>query len=67
MENTKNLSELTKEISNNILNSLILSEILKDIIDGNAKEDILISYIYKNIKNAFDNIELCRKAISKPD
>ena len=64
MDNTKNLTELTTEISKDLLNAIVFSEILKDIIDGETKEDILISNIYKNIKNAFNNIEICRKIIS---
>lgn len=64
MDNTKNLTELTTEISRDLLNAIVFSEILKDIIDGETKEDILISNIYKNIKNAFNNIEICRKIIS---
>ncbi len=46
---------------------MIFSEILKDIIDGETKEDTLISNIFNNIKNAFNNIEICRKAISNYD
>ncbi len=64
MDNTKNLTELTTEISRDLLNAIVFSEILKDIIDGETKEDILISNIYKNIKNAFNIIEICRKIIS---
>lgn len=67
MENTKTLAELTAEISENLLNAMIFSEILKDIIDGETKEDILISNIFNNIKNAFNVIEVCRKTISKYD
>ena len=67
MDDTKTLSELTAEISENLLNAMIFSEILKDIIDGETKEDILISNIFNNIKNAFNNIEICRKTISNYD
>jgi len=67
MDETKNLSKLTAEISENLLNSMIFLEILKDIIDGETKEDILISNIFNNIKNAFNNIEICRKTISDYD
>lgn len=67
MDNTKTLSELTTEISKDLLDAMIFSEILKDIIDGEIKEDILISSIYENIKNAFNNIQICRKTISNSD
>ena len=67
MEDSKNLEELTKRISNNLFDTISLLDILRDIIAGSRKEDVLVSSIQNNIRNAFNDIESCRKLISTPD
>ena len=67
MEEFKNLEELTKNISDKLLDSISMLEILRDIIDGEQKEDFLISNSLKNIKQSFNDIEKCRELISIPD
>ena len=60
----KNLAQLNKEISNRLLNSCYLLEILEDIMGGEAKEGILIDTVKRNVLKSFDDIEKCRKIIS---
>ena len=67
MEEFKNLEELTKNISDKLLDSISMLEILRDIIEGELKEDFLISSTHKNIKQSFNDTEKCRKLISIPD
>ena len=67
MEEFKNLEELTKNISNKLLDSISMLEILLDIIDGEQKEDFLVSSTLKNIKQSFNDIEKCRQLVSIPD
>ena len=67
MEEIKNLAEQTEEISNLLLDSLTLLELLEDVVDGEQKEYFLVSAIQKNIDKAFCNIEDCRRLISIPN
>ena len=67
MDETKNLSKLTAEISENLLNSMIFLEILKDIIDGETKEDILISNIFNNIDKAYKLLTKAQNYARKTD
>ncbi len=67
MEENKNLADLSKDISNNLCDTLAAIEILYDLIDGEVKDCYLINTIQKNVKSSFDNIEICRKLISNPD
>ena len=67
MEENKNLEELTRNISDKLLDSMSMLEILRDIIDGKQKEDFLVSSTLKNIEQSFNDIEKCRNLISVPD
>ena len=67
VEEIKNLKELTKRISGDLLDTINMLDILKEITDGECKEDFLICSIQKNVKNAFKHIEYCRQLISIPD
>ena len=40
---------------------------METLIDGKAKEDILISIIKQNIKTSFNDIQDCRHMISAGD
>ena len=64
MENDKNIVELNRDISNKLLDSFYLLEILEELSNYDAKEGILLSLVKNNIKSAFDNIEKCRSMIS---
>lgn len=63
MEKTENLSELTKKISGTLLDSLYLTEISADLVDGEAKENTLVQILKCNIKKSFLGTEKCRKII----
>ena len=67
METQKNLENLTKEVSDLLFESKNLLEILYDIVEGERKEDFLVSSLTKNIDKAFCCIENCRNMISFPD
>jgi len=67
MEETKNLKELTSKISNNLLETISILDILEEIIDGERKEGFLVSSMQMRIHNAFNDIEECRKLIANPD
>ena len=67
MEESKNLADLTKDISNQLICSIELPDILEDVVDGERKEYFLVSSLQKNINKAFKDIEICRQMISVPD
>ncbi len=69
MENEKqrNLSEISRDISDMLLESFRLLEILEELIAGEAKEDLLISIVKNNVESAFKDIEKCREMISVAD
>lgn len=67
MEDTKNLKNLTAKISNNLLETISVLDILEEIIDGERKESFLVSSMQERIHNAFSDIEECRKLIANPD
>lgn len=59
MEETKNLRDLTKRISNNLLETISVLDILEEIIDGKRQESFLVSSMQDTIYNAFNDIEEC--------
>ena len=67
MEDTKNILDLSRDITCKLFDSIALLETLKILIDGKLKEDTLISLIYKNLKSALDENEQCRKIIGNED
>lgn len=67
MKKTKNLSQLYKEISRNLLDSIRIIEILDTLNDGEAKQDILIKTLNKKITSAFNNMSKCRRMTSLED
>ena len=67
MEENKNLEQMAKEVSDLLFDAKSLLDILCDIIDGDRKEDFLVSLAIKNIDRAFNRIEECRMIISFPD
>ena len=67
MEENKNLEQMTKEVSDLLFDAKSLLDILCDIIDCDRKEDFLLSSAIKNIDNAFNCIEDCRKLISNAE
>ncbi len=64
MKRQKTLAQMSKQISNNLLESIYLLDILRDIVGGEAKQDTLILKIKQNIKASFKQILICRKFIS---
>ena len=64
MENSKNLEELSAEISSKLVDSLAIIDILSDIFEGNYKEDTLLCFLKNNVKSAFTLIEQSRSMIS---
>ena len=67
MSDDKNLENITKNISDKILDSVYSLEILQYIIDGECKEYFLLSIALKNLNEAFNDVESCRKLISVPE
>lgn len=63
----ENLETLTREISDLLIDSIVLSETLENTEELNFKNGIIAMMIKKNIKKAFENIENCRKIISASD
>ena len=64
MKKRKNLSQLQQNISENLLESIRLVEILDELNDGEAKRDILINMLHKKICSAFNNTSKCRRMIA---
>ena len=64
---TKNLEQLCKDVSDNLIDSLILVEVLEDIIEGERKMYSMLTIIEQKLKNAFSDIETCRGYISVPN
>lgn len=67
MEEKKNLETLSENVSDKILESIYLIEILDELYDGCGKEGILLTSLKRNMKSAFEAIEDCRKMISCPN
>ena len=67
MQEFKNLEQSMKFISASLLESLTMLDILDEIIDYSIKESTIISNIRNNIKNSFEQTELCRGIVSVPD
>ena len=62
MEETKNLAELHKEISIELLDSLRMLDILSDI-NLEPKENTLIELVKEKVNSAFHKTCQCRKMI----
>ena len=56
MENEKSLATMNQQVSAKLLESMYLLDILEDLLEGNAKESIILSLVIKNIKFSFDEI-----------
>ena len=67
MKNTKNLSQLHKDISGKLLDSIRLLEILETLNDGEPRNNVIIDILNRNINSAFNSISKCRKIISVTD
>ena len=67
MQEFKNLEQSMKFISDSLLESLTMLDILDELIDYSIKESTIISNIRNNIKNSFEQTELCRGIVSVPD
>lgn len=67
MQEFKNLEQSMKFISASLLESLTMLDILDELIDYSIKESTIISNIRNNIKNSFEQTELCRGIVSVPD
>lgn len=57
----KTLASLYCNISDRILELINLSEVLYDIIDGDAKLGTINNIIIDNLKKSFNSVEKCRK------
>jgi hypothetical protein len=62
MEETKNLAELHKEISQELLEPIHMLEILSDMTTS-SKESALLDILTKNITSAFSKVSNCRRMI----
>jgi len=67
MKKNKNLSQLHKDISRNLLESLRLIKILDELNDGEAKYSILIDMLQQKISTSFNSISKCQRMISLTD
>lgn len=66
-EQNQNLEQLCKSISNKIIDSKNIAELLFESIDLDKHAGTIVLIITKNLKNAFNEIEICRKFISNPN
>jgi len=64
MEQRTNLAELQKDISEKLLSSKRLLDVLEDLIEDNVHGEELLIIVKSNIESAFDEIEECRKMVS---
>lgn len=60
------LAELTQNISDKLLDSIYIVELLDEIIEPNAKIEILTKQLKEKIKDAFEKTEQCRQKIYIP-
>ncbi len=67
MTEFNNLEESMKYISDCMLESLTMLEILDELVDYSRKESTLISKIKHNISKSFNVIESSRNIISIPE
>lgn len=63
MTGERNLAEITRDISNRLLNSKYIVETLAEITENEAKTDFLLSTLKDNICSAFWDTEECRQKI----
>ena len=63
MDKEQNLAELSRDISDKLINSKFLLEILEEMAMSDAKIGTMISVIKNNITSAFNDIEECRHKI----
>ena len=63
MESELNLAELGRNISDKLVDSKYLIDILEEIAEGEPKLQILINLLKQNIMSAFKEIEECRQKI----
>ena len=63
MEKEQNLAELTKDISERLLNSINLLDILEEIIEPSPKIGTVVSLMQNDLKSAFNNLEERRRKI----
>ena len=64
MKKHKNLVTRNREISQCILESMYLLDILEKLIDGEARADVIIRTMRKHLKCGFREIETCRKIVA---
>ncbi len=63
MESELNLAELGRNISDKLVDSKYLIDIMEEIAEGEPKLQILINLLKQNIMSAFKEIEECRQKI----
>jgi hypothetical protein len=63
MDKEQNLAELTRDISENLLTSINLLEILEEISEAEPKTGTVISLLQTNLRAAFEGLEICRNKI----
>lgn len=63
METERNLAELSRDISDKLITSKILLEILEELAMHDAKMGTIISILLGNIISAFRDVEECRHKI----
>ena len=63
----RSVEEINREISRKLLDSFHILEILEDITEGEAKEDLLIRAVKDNVWKSFKDVERCRTMISVVD
>ncbi|MBO6257463.1 hypothetical protein J6N69_05460 [bacterium] len=64
MKKYKNLEERSRIISEKLLESIYLLEILEQACESQAKKGTLVNIAIKNVNIAFKEVEKCRKMIS---
>lgn len=65
MEEQKNLQQMTEEISDKLLETRYLLDILDELVNNDAKMHTIVLQSNKNIKFSFDMVEKCRTMISR--
>lgn len=63
----RSVEQINKDISGKLLDTLRLLEILEEMIDCSAKEELLVTIAKRNVELAFKDIEKCRVMISVVD
>ena len=67
MEEQTNLQKMTEEISNKLLDTKYILDVLEELTECDPRENILISQARERVESSFLTVENCRRLIANID